>query len=73
MSGYRINEDDINRVIRYLKANRPGKATREYAIQILEIIHKAAKKLANLDPNLNEEIEKAIAELDNDSGDDIDD
>lgn len=64
MNGYRINEDDIARVIRYLETSRPEKASREHAIQLLEIVHGAAKSLAANDADIVREIERSLGESD---------
>ena len=62
MSGYRINEEDIRRVIRYLKANKPENANREYAIQLLQIIQSSAVRISINAPGFVEELERVIAE-----------
>ena len=49
-------------MIRSLKIHKPEKATRENAILVLEIWHKAAKKLAIEDPEFAEELEKALVQ-----------
>ena len=46
MSGYEINEKDIETVIRYLKIHKSENTDREYAIQILELMHEIAKEAA---------------------------
>lgn len=38
MSGYAINEKDIESVIRYMKIFDPKNADRDYAIQLLELM-----------------------------------
>lgn len=60
MSGYIINDDDIARVVRYLKTRRPERANREYAIQLLEVLHNAAKRVASVDPELINELEDLL-------------
>ena len=47
MSGYEINEKDIATVIRYLEMHNPENTDREYAIQILELMHEIAKEAVN--------------------------
>ena len=47
--GYEINEKDIATVIRHLKIHDPANADREYAIQVLELMHEIAKRVANAD------------------------
>lgn len=63
MSGYIIIEADVEAVVRYLKIHRPEKADRGYAIQLLEIMHSAAKKIASKNIELIEELDKALLEL----------
>ena len=62
MDGYVINEKDIESMIRRLKIHKPEKATRENAIRLSEIWHKAAKKISVEDPGFAEELEKALAQ-----------
>ena len=64
MSGYVINEEDIEKTLCYLKIHRPEKVNRACAIQLLEIMHKAIKKLVKTDIIFAEELEKALLELD---------
>ena len=45
--GYEINEEDIATVIRHLKIHDPANADQEYAIQVLELMHEIAKRVAN--------------------------
>ena len=45
--GYEINEKDIATVIRHLKIHDPANADREYAIQVLELMHEIAKRVVN--------------------------
>ena len=68
MSGYRINEEDIQKALRQLRKKNPG-VTREYAIQKLEGMHRIAKGFAAADPATVKELEKALEEQENDSGD----
>ena len=64
MDGYVISEEDIGVVIRYLKVHRPEKANRTSAIQLLEIMHGAAKRLASTDLEFAEELERALLQQD---------
>lgn len=66
MDDYVINEADIEKVLRYLKIHKPEKATRGSAIQLLEIMHGAAKKIAIKDPRFAETLEDALLELERD-------
>ena len=70
MSGYRINEDDIARVVRYLETRRPEKANRGYAIQLLGVLHDAAKNIASIDSDLMSDLEDLL-ESGNNSGDEV--
>ena len=63
MDGYIINEEDMETVMRYLKIHKPEKASRECAIQLLEIMHGAAKRIALEDSAFAGELEKALLEL----------
>ena len=63
MDGYVINEEDIDKIFRYLKTHKPEKATRECAIQLLEIMQDAVKMLVRTDIEFAEELEKALIEL----------
>ncbi len=58
MSGYRINEEDIQKALRQLRRKNP-KVTREYAIQKLESMHSVAKGFAAADPATVEETRKS--------------
>lgn len=43
--GYQYTEEDIQKVLNYLKIHRPQKATREGAIKFLEELKVAAKDI----------------------------
>ena len=60
MSGYQINEEDIEAAISYLKIHKPEKANKECAVQLLEIMHNTVKKLVSTDIEFAEELEKAL-------------
>ena len=60
MSGYQINEEDIEKALRQLLRDDPENANREYAIQMLEGMHAFAKGAAASDPKTLEELEKAL-------------
>ena len=68
MSGYRINEEDIQKALQQLRKKNPG-ATREYAIQKLESMHNTAKGFAAADPATVKELEKALEEQEDASKD----
>ena len=65
MSGYRINEEDIQKALRQLRRENP-KATREYAIQKLESMHSVAKGFAAADTATVKELEKALEKQEDD-------
>lgn len=46
MSGYILNEKDIESTIKYLKIFDPENANRDYAIQLLELMQTTAKHIA---------------------------
>ena len=58
--GYKINEKDIDSVLRFLKTTDPENATPEMAIAILEELHARVHELAHTDPELLKEILKDI-------------
>ncbi len=60
--GYEINEEDIATVIRHLKIHDPANADREYAIQVLELMHEIAKRVANAGLEFAELFLKALEE-----------
>lgn len=62
MNGYQINEKDIQSVIRYLKIHDPDNADREYAIQVLELMHNAVKRMVKKDVGFAELFLKALEE-----------
>ncbi len=49
MSDYKINEKDIEAVLRQLRIDSPENANREYAIQKLMAMNELAKELASKD------------------------
>lgn len=61
MDGYKINEKDIETVLRYLRIKDPKNAHREYAVQKLMVMNELAKELANQDLEFAELLDKAIA------------
>ncbi len=60
MRGYEINEKDIATVIRYLHIHHPEDTSREYAIQILELMHEIAKQSVNENVEFAELLLKAL-------------
>ena len=55
-----ITEEDITKVINYLKIHEPKNADREYAVQLLESMNEYAKELVNQDLEFAELIAKAL-------------
>ena len=62
MSGYRINEEDIQKALRQLRRDDPENANREYVVQLLESMHGFAKDAASADSKTLKELEKALEE-----------
>lgn len=56
MSGYKINEKDIDSVLEFLKQEHPENATPEKAIEILETMQAKFHEMAHTDPDLLEKI-----------------
>ena len=50
MSGYQINEKDIETALRGLRLHDPDTANRQSAIQLLEYLHALGKGAANAGP-----------------------
>lgn len=59
---YEISEQDIESVIRYLKAHEPEKATRENAITLLEDLRAGVHSMAHNNPELLEQLQKELDE-----------
>jgi len=55
---YRINEEDIAKIIKYLEFEDPDNANREYAIQLIESIQISSNEIARSDEALAEAIRK---------------
>ncbi|RTK93589.1 hypothetical protein EKI60_05620 [Candidatus Saccharibacteria bacterium] len=55
-NGYEINEDDIQKVINYLKFRDPKNADREYAIEFIEAMQIEGNEIARTDEQLAEAI-----------------
>ena len=72
MSDYVIDEEKVEKMLRHLRIHKPEKATREYAIKRLAIMHTLTKKIAIDDPEFAEELERALMGSDeNDKGDEV--
>ena len=55
---YRINEEDIAKIIKYLEFEDPDNANREYAIQLIESMQISSNEIARSDEALAEAIRK---------------
>ncbi|HEX8762869.1 MAG TPA: hypothetical protein VF733_03875 [Candidatus Saccharimonadales bacterium] len=62
MSGYELNEKDIDSTISYLKTIDPENATPEMAIAFLEELHARVHLLAHENPALLEQVYKELKE-----------
>lgn len=60
MSGYRINEKDIEAVLDQIRRTNPENASREYAIKKLAAMNELAKELVNKDLEFAELLAKAM-------------
>jgi len=63
MSGYEINEEDIQKLVKALKVSDPKNADRDYAIQLLEQYRSLGANLSRSDEALADLLKKG---LDND-------
>lgn len=59
---YHQNEEDIQKVIRYLEIHDPENANREYAIQYIESMQGFGSELARADESLAEVLKKKLDE-----------
>lgn len=59
---YHKNEEDIQKVIRYLEIHDPKNANRDYAIQYIESMQGFGSELARSDESLAEAIKKKLDE-----------
>jgi hypothetical protein len=62
---YHINEEDIQKIVRYLEIHDPQNADRDYAIQLIESMQSFGSELARTDEALAEAIQKANAKKNN--------
>lgn len=60
MSGYEITEEDIQGMLRYLKAFHPENANREFAEEMLRYLKAASRRLALTDPDALNELYEAF-------------
>lgn len=58
MSGYELNEKDIDQVLEWLKDHKPEKANREYAISMLIELKQNYRQTGFDDPDLLEDLKK---------------
>lgn len=56
MSGYEITEEDIQGMLKYLKAFHSENANREFAEEMLRYLKAASRRLAFTDPDALEEL-----------------
>lgn len=59
---YHQNEEDIQKVILYLRIHDPKNANRDYAIQYIESMQGFGSELARADESLAEAIKKKLDE-----------
>jgi hypothetical protein len=59
---YHKNEEDIQKILRYLQIHDPKSANREYAIQYLDSMEGFGNELARSDESLAEAIKKKLDE-----------
>lgn len=59
---YHKNEEDIQKVIRYLEIHDPKNANRDYAIQYIDSMQGFGSELARSDESLAEAIKKKLDE-----------
>lgn len=51
MSGYEINEKDIQSMVKYLEVFHPENANHEFAEEMLRYLKAASRRLATSDPD----------------------
>ena len=59
---YHRNEEDIQKILRYLQIHDPKNANRDYAIQYLDSMEGFGNELARSDESLAEAIKKKLDE-----------
>lgn len=59
---YHQNEEDVQKVLRYLEIHDPKNANREYAIQYIESMQGFGNELARADESLAETLKKKLDE-----------
>ncbi|MGD8373401.1 MAG: hypothetical protein PVI21_00915 [Candidatus Woesebacteria bacterium] len=59
---YHKNEEDIQKILRYLQVYDPKNTNREYAIQYLDSIEGFGNELARADEGLAEKLKKSLDE-----------
>ncbi len=58
--GYEITDEDIEKVVRYLKYHDPENATPEKAISMLEDLHSGFHGMAHKNPELLLKLQKEL-------------
>ncbi len=56
MSDYKITDEDVEAVVRYLRVNDPENATPEVALALLEDLHSGVQDMAYNNPEKLEEL-----------------
>lgn len=59
---YHKNEEDIQKILRYLQIHDPKNANREYAIQYLDSMEGFGSELARTDESLAEALKEKLDE-----------
>lgn len=57
---YKINEDDIEKVMNYLRIFHPDNANRDFAIEMLEYLKAGYHRLASVDVDALEDLYEAF-------------
>lgn len=60
MSDYVLNDEDIEKILNYLKIHDPKNADRDYAIQKLELMMSEASEIVRNSGLSDEQIHKAL-------------
>lgn len=62
MSGYEITKQDIQGMLKYLKAFHPENANREFAEEMLRYLKAISRRLAFTDPEALEDLYKEFTQ-----------
>lgn len=60
MSDYKISDEDVEAVVRYMKIFHPEKANRAYCRALLEYFKSGLYQIARTDPNNIEELYESL-------------